>query len=73
MSLSVAVLDAIKNKAYRLRPVDKKDIKKVKPKDDFAIGEIFARRMSMGYGEEDIMEEEGKDVTESSLLSFKFF
>ena len=69
MSLSVAVLDAIKNKAYHLRPVENKDIKKIKSKDYFAIGEILARRMAMGYGEEDPMEEEGKDVTESSLLS----
>ena len=72
MSLSVAVLDAIKNKNYHLRPVEKKDInKKQKPKNDFGIGEILARRMAMGYGEEDSMEEEGKDVTESSLLSVK--
>ena len=70
MSLSVAVLDAIKNKAYSLRPVEKKDIKKIKPKDDFAICEILKRRMAMGYGEEDIMEEE-EDVTESSILTFK--
>ena len=71
MSLSMAVLDAIKNKAYRLRPVEKKDVnKKQKPKEDFGIGEILARRMAMRYGEEDIMEEEG-GVTESSILSFK--
>ena len=48
MSLSVAVLDAIKNKAYRLRPVQKKDVIQNKPKNDFGIGEILARRMAMG-------------------------
>ena len=69
MSLSVAILDAIKNIAYHLRPVKKVDVnKKQKPKDDFRIGDILARRMAMGYGEEDIMvveedvKEEGRET-----------
>jgi hypothetical protein len=66
MSLSVAVLDAIKSKAYHLRPVEKKDIKKQRPKNDFGIGEILARRMAMGYGDDD-----EEDAIESSILSFK--
>ena len=42
MSLSVAVLEAIKNKAYRLKPVEKTDSKvKNLPKDDLGIGEIL--------------------------------
>ena len=57
MNLSVAVLDAIKNKAYNLRPVEKKDSdKKAKCVDD-GMAEILARRMAMGYKEDSIMEE----------------
>ena len=71
MSLSVAVLDAIKNKAYRLRPVEKiGSNKKAKPNDDLGIGEILARRMAMGYGEEDILEEE-EVANENSFMSFR--
>ena len=57
MNLSVAVLDAIKNRAYNLRPVVKKDSdKKAKCADD-GMAEILARRMAMGYKEDSIMEE----------------
>ena len=71
MSLSVAVLDAIKNKAYRLRPVENiGSNKKAKPNDDLGIGEILARRMAMGYGEEDILEEE-EVANENSFMSFR--
>ena len=71
LSLSVAVLDAIKNKAYRLRPVENiGSNKKAKPNDDLGIGEILARRMAMGYGEEDILEEE-EVAKENSFMNFK--
>ena len=57
VSLSEAVLDAIKNRAYNLRPVEKKDSdKKVKCGDD-GMAEILARRMAMGYREDSIREE----------------
>ena len=57
LNLSVAVLDAIKNRAYNLRPVEKKDSdKKAKCVDD-GMAEILARRMAMGYKEDSIMEE----------------
>ena len=67
MSLSVAVLEAIKNKAYRLKPVEKIDSNgKNAPKDDLGIGEILARRMAMGYGQEDSLDEE-----EKSFISYQ--
>ena len=57
LSLSVAVLDAIKNRAYNLRPVEKKDFdKKVKCVND-GMAEILARRMATGYREDSIREE----------------
>ena len=68
MSLSVALLEAIKNKAYRLKPVEKTNSNLTTlPKDDLGLGEILARRMAMGYGQEDSLEEE-----ERSFISYKF-
>ena len=73
MSLSVAVLEAIKNKAYRLKPVEKTDSKvKNLPKDDLGIGEILARRMAMGYdGQEDSLEEEERSFISHKLVYLK--
>ena len=72
MSLSVAVLEAIKNKAYRLKPVEKTDSKvKNLPKDDLGIGEILARRMAMGYdGQEESLEEEERSFISHKLVYF---
>ena len=64
MNLSEAVLDAIKNKTYSLRPLGKEDEKKkTKLKEDLGIAQILARRMAMGYA--DIWEE----VKENSIIS----
>ena len=67
MTLSVSVLDAIKNKAYSLRPLEKEDAReKTKSKEDLGIAQILARRMAMGYA--DIWEEE-EEVKENSINS----
>ena len=52
LELSGAVMDAIKNKTYNLKPVEKPAVKrKVRRENkDYNIGEILARRMAMGYG-----------------------
>ena len=52
MELSGAVMDAIKNKTYNLKPVEKPAVKsKVRrANQDYNIGEILARRIAMGYG-----------------------
>ena len=66
MTLSGAVLDAIKNKAYSLRPLEKEDAReKTKSKEDLGIAQILARRMAMGYG--NIWDEEGDK--DSSIIS----
>ena len=66
MFLSDSVLDAIKNKAYSLKPLKREDKKKnTKSKEDLGIAQILARRMAMGYA--DIWEEE--DAKENSIIS----
>ena len=66
MTLSEAVLDAIKNKSYSLRPIEREDrMKKSKPKEVFGIAQILARRMAMGFG--DILE--GEEVIDSNIIS----
>ena len=53
MHLSVAVLEAIKNKAYSLRPLEQMPYSKRHGiKRDLGMAEIVARRMAMGYREE---------------------
>ena len=57
MELSGAVMDAIKNKTYNLKPVEKPAVKRKvrRENQDYNIGEILARRIAMGYGmDEDI-------------------
>ena len=60
MELSVAVLDAIKNKTYNLKPVKKPEVKRKARKEnhDYNIGEILARRLAMGYG----LEEDARSI-----------
>ena len=60
MDLSGAVMDAIKNKTYNLKPVEKSNVKRKVHRDnqDYNIGEILARRLAMGYG----MEEDASSV-----------
>ena len=55
MELSGAVMDAIKNKTYSLKPVQKQTVKRkmVREPQDYNIGEILARRLAMGYGMEE--------------------
>ena len=55
MALSGAVLDAIKNKTYNLKPVEKIEVKRKvrRENQDYNIGEILARRLAMGYGMEE--------------------
>ena len=66
MTLSEAILDAIKNKSYSLRPLEREDrMKKTKPKEVLGIAQILARRMAMGFG--DIWEEE--EVKDKSSIS----
>ena len=66
MTLSKAVLDAIKNKSYSLRPIEREDrMKKTKPKEVLGIAQILARRMAMGFG--DILE--GEEVIDSNIIS----
>ena len=66
MTLSEAVLDAIKNKTYSLRPLKKEDARKKRNSNqDLGISQILARRMAMGY--KDIQEEEERK--ESSIIS----
>ena len=52
MDLSGAVMDAIKNKTYNLKPVEKPAVKRKvrRANQDYNIGEILARRIAMGYG-----------------------
>ena len=66
MALSGAVLDAIKNRSYNLKPVDKVKVKRKARRDhpDYNIGEILARRLAMGYGME---EETGSNRSASSF------
>jgi len=74
MELSGAVMDAIKNKTYSLRPVQKQTVKRkmVREPQDYNIGEILARRLAMGYGmEEDARS--GKSIrSNSTMRSFTF-
>ena len=66
MALSEAVLDAIKNKSYSLKPIENDDrMKMTKPKEVLGIAQILARRMAMGYT--DIWE--GEEVKDSSIIS----
>ena len=60
MDLSGAVMDAIKNKTYNLKPVEKSTVKRKVCRDnqDYNIGEILRRRLAMGYG----MEEDASSV-----------
>ena len=70
MDLSGAVMDAIKNKTYNLKPVEKSNVRKKVHRDnqDYNIGEILARRLAMGYG----MEEDASSVR-SIRFTFKAF
>ena len=70
MDLSGAVMDAIKNKTYNLKPVEKCTVKKKVFRDnqDYNIGEILRRRLAMGYG----MEEDASSVR-SIRFTFKAF
>ena len=54
MPLSAAVLEAIKNRDYNLKPVKLLGNTEKKRNDGFSseIAEILARRISMGYAEE---------------------
>ena len=63
MHLSVAVLEAIKNKAYSLRPLEQMPYNKRHGiKRDLSMAEIIARRMAMamGYREEEENAEDDK-------------
>ena len=53
MNLSADLLDAIKNRTYRLRPVriTEKKRRQSSPAEDYNIAQILARRIAMGYGE----------------------
>ena len=70
MSLSAAVLDAIKNKTYTLKPVER-NIRKKESNEDHGIREILSRRMAMGYAEEENWEDQHESLKDSSLFSFK--
>jgi len=66
VALREAVLDAIKNKAYSLRPLEKENPrKKMKCKEDLGIAEILARRMAMGYRDNT----ERMEMKEDSIVS----
>ena len=61
MELSGEVLDAIRNKSYRLKPVSRsssRQEKEKKKKGESSIGEILARRLAMGY----MMEEDRRSI-----------
>ena len=61
MHLSVAVLEAIKNKAYSLRPLEQMPYNKRHGiKRDLGMAEMVARRMAMGYREEEENAEDDK-------------
>ena len=66
MPLSVAVLDAIKSKNYKLKPVKwlGKERKKIKDGFNLEMAEILARRISMGYTEEN------QNTEKESIVSF---
>ena len=66
MNLNTDVLDAIKNKTYKLRPVKtQKKRRQSSPPVDFNIAKILARRIAMGYGG---MEEDNKSIKSISSI-----
>ena len=67
MPLSTAVLDAIKSKNYKLKPVKwlGKERKKVKDGFNLEMAEILARRISMGYTEEN------QNAEQESMVSYR--
>ena len=67
MPLSTAVLDAIKSKNYKLKPVKwlGKERKKVKDGFNLEMAEILARRISMGYTEEN------QNTEQESMVSYR--
>ena len=71
MDLSGAVMDAIKNKTYNLKPVEKSTVKKKVCRDnqDYNIGEILRRRLAMGYG----MEEDAGSVRSVRFVIYVLF
>ena len=70
MDLSGAVMDAIKNKTYNLKPVEKSNVKRKVCRDnqDYNIGEILRRRLAMGYG----LEEDASSARSTRFI-FKAF
>ena len=68
MERSGAVMDAIKNKTYNLKPVEKPAVKRKvrRENQDYNIGEILARRLAMGYG----MDEDTRSARSTRLDIF---
>ena len=74
MELSGAVMDAIKNKTYSLKPVQKHNGKRKLRREpqDYNIGEILARRLAMGYGMEEDTRSARSIRSNSTIRSFTF-
>ena len=74
MELSGAVMDAIKNKTYSLKPVEKPTVARKARRDpqDYNIGEILARRLAMGYSMEEDSRSGRSIRSNSTARSFTF-